>query len=73
MQVAEAAVTPENVLHVIARSGKWVVKKEGAKRAIGIYASKTKAIEIATERVKSGSTEAAIIHDLFGQPSQKIV
>ena len=73
LSVAATALHPQNRLHVIARNGKWVVKKEGARRAIGIYATKNQAIEIATARVKSGKTEGAIVHDLMGHVTQKIV
>lgn len=73
LSVAESAKNPKNRLHVISRNGKWAVKKEGAKRAFGVYPTKTKAIEIATAWVKAGKTEDAVVHDLFGQVSQKIV
>lgn len=71
--VAESAKNPRNRLHVISRNGRWVVKKEGAKRVLGIYPTQNKAIEIATERVKAGKTEEAIVHNLLGLPVQKIV
>ncbi len=73
LSIAETARNPRNRLHVISRNGKWVVKKEGARRALGIYPTQNKAIEIATERVKAGKTEEAIVHNLLGQPAQKIV
>ena len=73
LSVAESARYPKNRLHVISRNGKWVVKKEGAKRVSGIYPTQSKAIEIATASVKSGKTEDAIVHDLMGRPLQKIV
>ena len=73
LSVAESARHPKNRLHVIARNGKWVVKKEGAKRVFGIYPTQKQAIEIATARVKAGKTEDAIVHDLMGRLSQKIV
>ena len=71
--VAESARNPQNRLHVISRNGKWAVKKEGAKRAFGVYTTKNEAIEIATAWVKAGKTDGAVVHDLFGQVSQKIV
>jgi Uncharacterized protein conserved in bacteria (DUF2188) len=71
--MAESARNPQNRLHIISRNGKWAVKKEGAKRAFGIYATKDKAIEIATARVRAGKTEEAVVHDLYGHVSQKIV
>lgn len=73
LNVAETARNPKNRLHVISRNGKWVIKREGAKRVFGIYPTKTEAIEIATARVKAGKTEGAIVHDLMGRPVQKIV
>lgn len=73
LSIAEAAKRPKNRLHVISRNGKWAIKKEGAKRALGIYPTQSEAIEIATASVKSGKTDDAIVHDLFGQPAQKIV
>jgi len=73
LSVAETARNPKNRLHVISRNGKWVVRKEGAKRAFGIYPTQSKAIEIATARVKAGKTDDAVVHDLFGHVSQKIV
>ncbi|MEO6313813.1 MAG: DUF2188 domain-containing protein [Chitinophagaceae bacterium] len=71
--VAETARNPKNRLHVISRNGRWVVKKEGAKRVVGIYPTQSQAIEIATARVKAGKTDDAIVHDLMGRPAQKIV
>ena len=73
LSVAETARNPKNRLHVISRNGKWEVKKEGARRVFGIYPTKNEAIEIATARVKAGKTKDAIVHDLMGQPTQKIV
>ena len=73
LRVAETARNPKNRLHVISRNGKWVVRKEGAKRAFGIYPTQSEAIEIATARVKAGKTDDAVVHDLFGHVSQKIV
>jgi endo-alpha-1,4-polygalactosaminidase (GH114 family) len=73
LRIAESARNPQNRLHIISRNGKWAVKKEGAKRAFGIYATKDKAIEIATARVRAGKTEEAVVHDLYGHVSQKIV
>ena len=73
LSVAETARNPKNRLHVISRNGKWVVRKEGAKRAFGIYPTQSEAIEIATARVKAGKTDDAVVHDLFGHVSQKIV
>jgi hypothetical protein len=73
LSVAETARNPKNRLHVISRNGKWVVKKEGSKRAFGIYPTQSKAIEIATARVKAGKTDDAIVHDLMGRLAQKIV
>jgi len=73
LSIAESARNPQNRLHVISRNGKWVVKKEGAKRVFGIYPTIGKAIEIATARVRSGKTEEAVVHDLFGRVAQKIV
>jgi endo-alpha-1,4-polygalactosaminidase (GH114 family) len=73
LSVAATARNPKNRLHVISRNGKWVVKKEGARRVFGIYPTKNEAIEIATARVKAGKTKDAIVHDLMGQPTQKIV
>jgi hypothetical protein len=73
LSVAETARNPKNRLHVISRNGKWVVKKEGAKRVFGIYPTQNEAIEIATARVKAGKIEDAIVHDLMGRPAQKIV
>jgi hypothetical protein len=70
----EDARNPRNRLHVISRfGGKWVVKKEGAKRAYGIYPTIEKAIEVATARVKAGKTEEALVHDMYGEVSRKIV
>jgi len=71
--VAATAVNPRNRLHIISRNGKWVVKKEGARRVFGIYSTRNEAIEIATARVKAGKTEEAIVHDLMGHVAQKIV
>ncbi|MFT3937086.1 MAG: DUF2188 domain-containing protein [Chitinophagaceae bacterium] len=71
--MAESARNPKNRLHVIARNGKWVVKKEGARRVFGIYATQNKAIEVATAWVKAGKTKDAIVHDLMGRMAQKIV
>lgn len=73
LNVAETARNPKNRLHIISRNGKWVVKKEGAKRVSGIYPTQNEAIEIATASVKAGKTEDAIVHDLMGRPAQKIV
>ncbi|MEP6747258.1 MAG: DUF2188 domain-containing protein [Bacteroidota bacterium] len=74
LSVAETARNPQNRLHIISREGgKWVVRKEGAKRAFGIYPNIEKAIEVATARVKSGKTEEAIVHDMYGEVSRKIV
>ena len=73
MRVAETALNPKIRLHVISRDGKWVIKKEGGKRVLGIYPTIDEAIEIAKASVKSGKTDDAIVHDLMGQPAQKIV
>ena len=73
LSVAETARNPKNRLHVISRNGKWVVKKEGAKRVFGIYPTQSEAIKIATARVKAGKTDDAVVHDLMGRPAQKIV
>ena len=73
LSMEEAAKKPANRLHVIARNGKWVIKKDGAKRASGIYNTQRQAIEIATAQVKAGKIEEAIVHDLFGHLFQKIV
>jgi len=74
LSVAETARNPQNRLHIISRSGgKWVVKKEGAKRAFGIYPTIEKAIEVATARVKAGKTNEALVHDMYGEVSRKIV
>lgn len=73
LRIAETAKIPQNRLHVISRNGKWVIKKEGAKRVFGIYPTQNEAIEIATARVKAGKTDEAIVHDLTGWPVQKII
>lgn len=72
LKIAETAKMPQNRLHIISRNGKWVVKKEGARRVFGIYPTQNEAIEIATARVKAGKTDEAIVHDLTGWPAQKI-
>jgi len=50
-----------------------VVKKEGAKRASGVYPTIEKAIEVATASVKAGKTKEALVHDMYGEVSRKIV
>jgi len=74
LSVAETARNPQNRLHIISRyGGKWVVKKEGAKRASGVYPTIEKAIEVATASVKAGKTKEALVHDMYGEVSRKIV
>lgn len=72
-KVAQAAQAYSNRLHVIAREGSWVVKRDKAKRVLGIYDTETQAIDAATAQVKSGKADYALVHDLYGRIAQKII
>lgn len=68
-KVAEQASTSNNRLHVLPREGKWVVRKDGATRIIGIYVSRDAALKVA-KRNKSKSK--IIVHDRTGNIARVI-
>jgi octaprenyl-diphosphate synthase len=46
--------------HVVPRGGQWIVRKAGAKRASGVYATQAEAMESATQIAKRQKTELYI-------------
>ncbi len=59
--VASAKPDPSKV-HVLPRSGGWAVKREGAKKAIRVVKSKTRAGDIAHKMVEEGKFSSVVIH-----------
>ena len=72
LKVGRSAITRSNRLHVIARDGMWIVKRDGAERVMGIYGTKNQAVNIARAQLKAGKVNYALIHDLEGKVAQKI-
>jgi hypothetical protein len=72
LSFVRSAMTPSNRLHVIARDGRWIVKRDGAERAMGIYRTKNKAVSIARAQLRAGKVNYALVHDLEGKIAQKI-
>lgn len=72
LEVGLSAITRKNRLHVIARDGMWIVKRDGAERVMGIYETKNEAISIARAQLRAGKVSYALIHDLEGKVAQKI-
>ena len=64
-KLTKAGKTKSRV-HVIPQQGKWVVRKEGAKRAVAVVSDKVAAVSRAKELVKSGGTTVAIVHKKDG-------
>lgn len=56
-----------NKLHVISRSGKWIVVKEGASRASVITSTKSQAKKVAEKYLKEKNASALIIHKKDGR------
>jgi hypothetical protein len=71
-KVGRSALTRSNRLHVIARDGRWVVKRDGAERVMGIYRTQTEAVDKAKAQLKAGKISYALVHDLEGKIAQKI-
>lgn len=72
LSVGRSAITRSNRLHVIARDGRWIVKRDGAERVMGIYGTKNKAVSIARAQLRAGKVSYALVHDLEGKIAQKI-
>lgn len=49
-------------IHVVPQSGRWVVRREGARRATRIVASKADAVSIAEALARRDRTGVLIIH-----------
>ena len=50
----------------------WVVRRNGAARASGVFATKNEAVTFARKQVAGGLTDYAIVHDNTGQIEEKI-
>ena len=59
-------------MHVISRSGRWVIIKESSKRAIGKYKLKQQATRRARVLLNNGNTEAVIVHNADGSISKTL-
>ena len=53
-------------VHVIPQQGKWVVRKEGAKRAVAVVSDKVAAVSHAKKLVKFGGSTMAVVHKKDG-------
>ena len=60
-KLKEAAASGRNV-HVMAQEGKWIVYKDGAKRATARYATREGAINNAKKIMEPGVIETLIVH-----------
>jgi topoisomerase IA-like protein len=70
--IAAAARSNPNILHVAPKSGKWVVRKHGAARAMGSYVSQEEAISEATRKVNDGKFLYAVLHNKSGSVAKNI-
>lgn len=66
-RIARRAVDSNGRMHVLPRTGRWIVKKEGADRAVGVFASREEAIKAATSiKIKIAGISSIYIHDATG-------
>ncbi len=59
-------------MHVISRSGTWVVIKESSKRAIGKFKLKQQATNRARLLLNNGNTEVVIVHNTDGSIAEML-
>jgi hypothetical protein len=71
-RVAEAAAIHSNRLHVLPRNEKWVVRRDGARRVMGIFGTRDEALNLARLYVNNGSMEYAVVHDSNGHIAETI-
>ena len=65
--VAEASKIKNNRFHVLRTQGEWVVRKNGAKRALRIFDTSEQALTFAEEKQKSEPNMYIVVHDAQGK------
>lgn len=72
LRVNEARPRVErNTVHVISRTGKWAVKREGAARALRVFSKKEDAIDFATQLLENSSAREIVVHEKDGTVAGK--
>lgn len=65
--VANAAKVVNNRFHVFPRQGKWVVKKNGASRALSIFSTQDAALQFVTKEQQLNKGIYIVLHDSHGR------
>jgi len=66
------AATNSERYHVMPRSNNWIVKRDGAVRAIGIYSSKNEAVKKVRNVIKTSKSAYAYIHGRDGRIQEEV-
>jgi hypothetical protein len=71
--IAKLAKGDGSRVHVISRGAKWIIKREGGSRALGIYTTQGKAVSAAQSYIQKGKYRAAVVHNVEGGVDRTII
>jgi len=70
--IGRLAAVSSNRYHVMPRSSSWIVKRDGATRAMGVYSTKNEAIRKVKQVMKSTAGGYAYIHGRDGRIREEL-